>query len=268
MTVVSTFRSARLRKALSMVRLGFECETLNNLNDPPDGHPLKGIKRVTRFDVDQMAYQNYFDQFGVDAGWDGGRPEYRTRGPLTYAQAVQAANEVFKLNHTFNQDCAFHVHISLYGEPTRHSPRMQRDMTEYVLAHMSSVPESVRKRWATGGLVHCPPNIMHPGVADVKGPFVSHRSSASDANIRDGGTWEFRCFGNVTNAVDADRCLRLAVRAFRYAHRRVEKVRPVATDSPDIAKWKTLCSEAALQGLSINTVFQRVKINREKLAVA
>jgi hypothetical protein len=268
MDTLSTFRSSRLRKALTMVRLGFECETLHvhtNPPVPPKGHPLEGVLRRGSGEDAQAQYQAHFNKFGVDAGWDGGRPEYRTLGPLTYDQAVKAAREVFKLPHKFDVHCAFHIHISLEGVPTEHNTRMQRDMTEYVLAHMSSVPATVRNRWATGGLNHGYPGVV--SFPNQKGPFVSHRST-DDPNIIGNSTWEFRCFGQVTNAVDADRCLRLAVRAFRYAHRRLAKAKTPVVFGSDYDKWRTLCAESALKGLSINTVFQRSKTNRERLAVA
>lgn len=275
-SVIDEFATAPLKKAFQMVRLGFECETmrpplspensLQVLSEAPEGHPLHGLLRLPfntqpPYAESQRAFDSYFRPFKVDPGWDSGRPEYRTQGALTFDEAVTAAKEVFKLNHLFDANCAFHIHISLQDYTIDHRPELQKAAIEYILLHMQEVPKTVRERWRDGKLGPCP--IYLVDTSEAKGPFVSPRQTYNDRNLTS-NTYEFRCFGKVTNAEDAQKCLELTVRALRYAYLKTRNLKPhVRGPVHNMAgqalhdAWARICAESAMSGVTLRSVRRR-----------
>lgn len=133
--------------------------------------------------------------------------EFRTIGGLTTKQFMGAARDMFDVEHVISERCSFHIHLSVPGEDLQYDARRLAAMTEYLLKYINSVPKTVRKRWKGGRETT---RFFRPQLRDEKYTFVHFN--------RKYATWEFRCFGNVRNADDAYKCLRLAVRALRYAY--------------------------------------------------
>lgn len=132
--------------------------------------------------------------------------EFRTEGPKTYAEFLKAANAIFKQDHTIDEGCSFHIHMSLPGTVPVDSPEFVKNLTQYILDHASELPRSVQQRLRYG-----PQRFFEPkGESDGKYSFVQRHSL---------GTWEFRCFGNVKSPKSAAICLNMAIRAYQHAMR-------------------------------------------------
>lgn len=134
--------------------------------------------------------------------------EIRTNGALSIAQFIRASSVAFKKNkHVIDDRCSFHIHVGIKNlRHQNYDPVMQSRMYEYLAEHIGEVPESVRQRWRNTEQIN---RFAKFELQHEKYTFVNcHRL----------GTWEFRCFGNVTNHKDAVKCMALAVRALAYAY--------------------------------------------------
>jgi hypothetical protein len=103
------------------------------------------------------------------------------------------------------------VHISETGKTITYSAVMQTLLCAYIVDHFDEVPESVRARWANAEWMDsyyalALNNDPMAGNRDSKYRFIAYRPSHK--------SWEFRCFGNIDNPVDANRCIDLAKSAF------------------------------------------------------
>lgn len=151
----------------------------------------------------------------VDAGTDGSVEgfEFRTVGALSVRQFVQALDVVFHetVTHKVDVGCSFHLHVGL-GKEVKFSfnPLMQAHVYEYLMEHLDEVPKSVLTRWDT---LHTPVrpgnNYFAASINSNKYTFVHFHQKY--------GTLEYRCFGNINSKAEALVCLRLAMRATRYA---------------------------------------------------
>lgn len=146
---------------------------------------------------------------GIEAKPDGSvrGPEFIVKG--NGVEAAQFSRLIKTLLRTFDVEvdtgCSFHVHVSVPGIKHTYGGLLQVRLMEYLLANVDRVPESVRERWRQDT------RYFQPRVSRDKFSFVNFHERC--------GTWEFRCFGNVSTAKDAMRCLRLAVEALQFAYR-------------------------------------------------
>lgn len=149
-----------------------------------------------------------FVEVGEEGTVDGF--EFRTVGGLSINKAVSTAKELFELDHEVDEGCSFHIHVKDNIE-TEHpyDARAQARMMNYLLQHVAEWPETVQKRMISEYGDRWARWHLQAG----KGAAVSHRDYVR--------TWEFRFFGNVQNALEAEQCLLLARRAMmaRFSER-------------------------------------------------
>lgn len=139
-----------------------------------------------------------------DQSVDG--PEIKTYGPTTVPQSFALLTDLFAA-HEMRVDvgCSFHVHISVPGIGHTYGKKFQGYLYEYLISQIDRVPKAVRSRWSSSAA-----RYFKAQISEDKMTFV---------NFHDGyKTWEFRCFGNVSNIQDATACIRLAAEALRYAY--------------------------------------------------
>lgn len=128
--------------------------------------------------------------------------EIRTVGPLTANQFFVAMKDAFDLDLSIDSGCSFHIHLSLVGMQHKYGKNLQYNMMKYLIENFEFWPDSVKKR-----------------IKNTKYyKFDITRDKYSMVNFHEQGTWEFRIFGNVTNALDGYKCLILACRALQYAY--------------------------------------------------
>ena len=144
----------------------------------------------------------------IDCGTDGSvrGGEIRTVGALTPQQFLSAATNLLNANH-FEVDtgCSFHIHLSVPGVKHSYGASLQAEMTAYLLENMRRLPACVRKRLKS-----------ESGKRYAKLHLSKDKFTAVHFHAQ--GSWEFRLFGNIDSAVDARRCLLLAIEAIRHAY--------------------------------------------------
>lgn len=151
----------------------------------------------------------------IDAGTDGSVRgfEFRTIGALSVKEFVQALDVVFndEVKHEVDVGCSFHLHVGLGKDVKLMWDRAtQAHIYEYLMEHITEVPACVLKRW----------DRLHSRSGDARDYFATRLSTEKYSFVHFHprfGTLEFRCFGNVNSKADALVCLRLAMRATRYA---------------------------------------------------
>jgi hypothetical protein len=158
-------------------------------------------------------------QCGKDGSVDG--YEFRTIGALTYAQFVIASRAAFSLDHTIDEACSFHVHLSIPGVKHSYGDRFQLALVEYLIENIGRIPQSVRSRWKGA-----------PSNQYIKG-LLSSKNKYSFVYAHEQGTWEFRCFGNVLNTKDGLTCLNIAIEAMAHAYQVTQQSKSLLTDSYD-----------------------------------
>ncbi len=133
-------------------------------------------------------------------------PEIKTSGPTTVTESGRLLAQLFNY-HALKVDtgCSFHVHISVPGIRHTYGSTFQGYLYEYLLSQIDRVPASVRERWASSAA-----RFFKSHISKDKMTFVNFHERL--------GTWEFRCFGNISNAEDAMTCIRLSAEAMRYAY--------------------------------------------------
>ncbi len=143
---------------------------------------------------------------GSDASVRGG--EIRTVGGKSPARFMAIVSDIFKQN-TFEIDhgCSFHIHLSVPGVMHKYGPDMQAEMMAYLFDQYHRWPLAVRKRFTTSSCER----YFAPQLDRDKYSMIHFSSHCK--------TWEFRFFGNVSNARDARHCLILAIEAIRHAYR-------------------------------------------------
>jgi hypothetical protein len=165
--------------------------------------------------------------------------EFTTVGGLTLDDAKRIAIEALKpeWQHQVDEACSFHIHVSVTDHELPYSTRFQRAAWEYLAVHLDEVPTAVRARWRNA---YQRDKYFALTADSEKRRFVAWRRA----------TWEFRCFGNVSTAEDAHRCLDLAERAVRYA---LGRCRPRGQPgyTPPLAAART--NEAIIQAIDTDT---------------
>jgi hypothetical protein len=144
-------------------------------------------------------------EVGSDSSVDGF--EFRTRGGLSYADFRTALVGTMAHDHTVDEGCSFHIHLSLPGVKHKYGAKMQAAMVEYIAERILDLPEGVQNRLSGTGTNNF-----------IKGLFES-REKYSFVNYHRQGTWEFRCFGNVNSTRDGMVCLDIAIEALAHAYK-------------------------------------------------
>lgn len=139
-------------------------------------------------------------------------PEIKPKRPLSFTEAESALDVLFKNEMVVDTRCSFHVHVSINGNHARYDEKIQMYMIEFLVANIHNVPASCRARWMNRYQVARYFAILPS--ADKYSFIHFHRRFK---------TWEFRCFGNITNSADAISCLKLAAGAYKYALKRRAK---------------------------------------------
>jgi hypothetical protein len=132
--------------------------------------------------------------------------EVRTSGPRTVGEFCKAVDTVFDIPMSIDEECSFHIHLSLDGVKHSYGPFIQKAMLHFFAANYMELPKSVRERLNNEHWVD--------RYFSIKADRERYRAIAYR-----GSTWEFRLFGNIDNAKDAKKCLMLAIKALRYAYR-------------------------------------------------
>ncbi len=189
-----------------------------------------------RAEGDPVGYMvsNYSIPSDVIVGQDGSVEgfEFRTRGARSFTQFMKAARGIFGLSHAIDTDCSFHIHLAIKDVKHTYGERLHMAMVEFLAENIDRAPESVRKRWSK---IDGNQYISQLIGETEKYCFVRKHPQ---------GTWEFRCFGNVTNAADARICLDLAVEAMAFGYKAVSGQAALQADSlASRAEWKTWSSQ-------------------------
>jgi hypothetical protein len=134
---------------------------------------------------------------GEDGSVDGF--EFRTNGGHSINKCIDLSKHLFRLDHEIDTECSFHIHIAESGSENEYSAIQQQRMYNYLLQNASKIPTSVLERLTSGN------SWVRLNIGTGKGPAISCRYT----------TWEFRLWGNVTNAKDAETCLKLTRKIFK-----------------------------------------------------
>lgn len=164
-------------------------------------------------------------ELGTDGSVRGG--EIRTLGACTPRQFMAAARELFASNHVWEVDegCSFHIHLSVPEVKHSFGYQTQYRLLEGLALNASSVPKRVISRWKNQGTY----NYYRVHLSREKYSFV---------HFHDQGTWEFRCWGNISSYRDALRCLLLSIEALIHAtYCRVNKVPNMAFRTTEVPVW-------------------------------
>jgi hypothetical protein len=147
---------------------------------------------------------------GVEGVSDGSvsGPEIRTIGPNTASRFIECLRDVTGLQIEVDTGCSFHIHLSVPGIQHSYGEQLQLAMYEYLLMNTHRLPDSVIHRWAASSKRD---RYYQLRLSKEKFSFVHFHQAQR--------TWEFRCFGNVSEHDDGVKCLRLAVEALQYAYK-------------------------------------------------
>jgi hypothetical protein len=132
--------------------------------------------------------------------------EIRTVGPQTVGEFCKAVDAVFAIPMDIDEECSFHIHLSLDGVKHSYGAFLQRAMLNFLARNYTEIPRAVRTR------------LQNESWVDRYFPIDVDRDRYKAIAYR-GSTWEFRLFGNIDNPRDAKKCLMLAIKALRYAYR-------------------------------------------------
>ncbi len=129
-------------------------------------------------------------------------------GGVTAKEFVQITKKMFKLPMGVDNECSFHIHLSIKDIRHTGGDRMCHAMQEYLLTHLNEFPLAVLKR-----MLH-----REGKWSEQYFHFGPNRAGEKYQAIafREQGTWEFRLFGNITTASEGVRCLILATRALQH----------------------------------------------------
>jgi hypothetical protein len=137
---------------------------------------------------------------GIECGEDGSVDgfEFRTYGGYSLGRCIEMAADLMGLDHEIDRNCSFHIHIADKLRPHRYTKLRQLRMYKYLLENLDKIPTALLERRARTHWIK-----FQTGTG--KGPAISYRNR----------TWEFRLWGNIGNAEDAETCLRLTRDIFK-----------------------------------------------------
>jgi hypothetical protein len=164
-----------------------------------------------------MSYSDISNHIhGFTAHRDGSvsGPEIVLSKPQTIDQAKRMTVPLFSFvgehEAEINTGCSFHIHVSVKGRAHTYGYVIQSLMIDYVLqqAIAGRLPTGLLDRWCNGPLS----SYFAFDLDSDKYNFVAHRPYDGYT------TWEFRCFGNIDNANDAQTCIDVAVESYCWAY--------------------------------------------------
>lgn len=165
-------------------------------------------------------------------------PEIKTDGPTTVTESGRLLGRLFS-EHDMEVDvgCSFHVHISVPDIRHSYGSKFQGYLYEYLLSQIDRVPTSVRERWSSSAA-----RFFKAQLSTDKMTFVNFHERLK--------TWEFRCFGNISNTADAMTCIRLSAEALRHAYR-CQLGMVVPADTSDVINVLASTTSAEAKNLDI-----------------
>ena len=156
-----------------------------------------------------------------DSSVSGG--EVATNGGKSPLEFLKISRYLFDNNEfEIDERCSFHIHLSVAGVDHYYGERTQAEMLAYLIKNIDRLPQRVVDRI----------NVNHRHY-EVK--IKTDKFNAIHYHSQ--GTWEFRLFGNVTNQIEAQKCLQLAYEALRHAYQC--KLDPSKRLIDDLHKFKT-----------------------------
>jgi hypothetical protein len=138
--------------------------------------------------------------------------EFRTIGGHRYGQLLTKLSSVLAMDHSVDEHCSLHIHLSVDGVSHRWGAAFQARMVNYIMSNTHRVPDRVLDRWI--GAARNPFEWLDRFFA-LEGGQQKYRF----VHFHSQGTWEFRCFGNVDSIDDAKACLDLSIDAMHAAYR-------------------------------------------------
>lgn len=187
----------RIERAISDWLDNWRDEELSNNSDDYYSKVQQGIN------TGDISYRDI--EVGTDSSVTGG--EIRTRGPQTPVNFLKMVDTIFSSNDLeIDNNCSFHIHLSVPGILHRYGQNMQGEMTAYLLDNIARWPKRVVSRMKSSSS-----RYAAIGISEEKFTCVHYHERFQ--------TWEFRLFGNVTGYTQAKVCLFLAIEAMRHAYR-------------------------------------------------
>jgi hypothetical protein len=222
-----------------LIRCGFELEfqSVNGVEDSGEDDNGDAASPADEISAPHI-------EVGSDSSVRGG--EARTVGALKPTEFMAAATALFT-GHDFEIDtgCSFHIHLSVPGVRHSYGPRLQGEMMAYILENRHRLPASVQTRLQSKAVRFCMFHIDGDKMRAIHG----HPQR----------TWEFRLFGNVDNALDAWKCLLLAIDALRHGYQVMAR-RAAPMLSPDLGE--TLHDTAISALKNKRTLTQEIRFNK------
>lgn len=179
--------------------------------------------------VRASSLNNLLEPLKMESGSDGSvrGGEIRTRGALTPKEFMAAAKTLFLPNYRWEVDegCSFHIHLSVPGVKHQFGYQTQYRLLEGVALNSHRVPKPVVRRW------------RHSGAYNYYRVHLS-REKYSFVHFHDQGTWEFRCWGNISTYREALQCLLLSIEALIHAtYCRLHQVPNIPMRRVNVPDW-------------------------------
>lgn len=232
-----------------LIRCGFELEfqrcdgqTYSDLSQDDDDNT----------DTDEFGIHVPNIEVGEDGSVRGG--EARTIGALTPTEFMAAATALFE-SHDFEIDtgCSFHIHLSVPGVDHVYSKAIQAEMFAFLLQNQDRLPESVRTRLKKD-------SKYFEFRLDTEKYRAVHRHPQK--------TWEFRLFGNVSTALDAWKCLLLAIDTLRHAYQVRLQIKPSLVQIEYLDIMHKLATDSIKTGKSLKSQFRWDRVVTKKITSA
>lgn len=216
--------------------------------------------RQAVYDIKSQATVEYHDKpnlprlpRGIQAKYDSSvsGPEFVVAGSgKPIPQCLKLLRRLLRrFDLAVDDRCSFHVHVSVPGLKHYYGANLQAYMYEYLLNNLHRVPDSVLKRWQNEDQRD---EYFQLRIQDHKYSFVHYHARCK--------TWEFRCFGDVSDFKSGAKCFKLAVEALQYAYRV-----SLGLESSDVS-GDTWSESAANQALRYENPLRQVLCERAKKA--
>lgn len=158
---------------------------------------------------------------GSDATVSGG--EIRCAGPKGYIRTIDAFTSLFSLGEWgIDEECSCHIHLSVRNKQHEYGTHLHKWMIVYLIDNMRRVPRCVLPRWTMSSWMRQYYKIPDESEAqDSRYNFIAFRELGGEDDDDDdspNNTWEFRCWGNISNAADLATCMDLSMEAYNFAY--------------------------------------------------
>jgi hypothetical protein len=140
--------------------------------------------------------------------------EIRPTDPLSFEDTVKALKELDRrigiAELECDNECSFHIHLSIHGRKHSYGKLVQYLMTKYVIDNMDRLPTNCVERISSNNQEWIT-KYFNPRLSESdRYCFVRYCQAYS--------SWEFRGFGNVQSYEEAMICIELAMEAYDYAY--------------------------------------------------